>query len=263
MSDLIGLVEFRCGSDIRRFCSRADDVLWNGFIWYAYPVTHSEVTQTPNILKNDIRFDFPLTDEFARAHLGYGPDEVTVVTIYRNGIDTPEDFDVFWKGRVADAEAGNTAITLICESIFTTLKSLGLSERMQKFCRWVVFHDGCWLDKDDFAITTAVTALDARRTTLTCTAAATKPDGYFTGGMIEMPNGALRYISNHVGNQIAVWRPAHEVAEALELGAVSLSIYPGCDGSLNTCNTKFDNLDNNGAFYWIPNINPNSGGKIF
>lgn len=265
MSDsiLIGLAEFRCGSDIRRFCTRNDDFLWDGHIWYAHPIKHGDVEQTGEINKNDLQFEFPLTDEFAKSHLGYGRDEVTIVTLYRNGIDAPNDFEIFWKGRVADAEANDSTVTLICESIFTKLKELGLSERMQKFCRWVVYHDGCWLDKADFAYVSNVTAVDARRTMLTCPAAASKPDGYFTGGIIEMPGGALRYISNHVGNKIYLWRPAHEVVAALEAGAVFLQLFPGCDGSLNTCNDTFDNVDNNGAFYWIPDINPNSGGKIF
>lgn len=263
MSNLIGLVEFKCGTDIRRFCSRSDEILWNGFIWYPYAYSHAEVTQTPNILKNGLRFEFPLTDDFAKSHLGYGRDEVTIVTLYRNGIDAPEDFEIFWIGRVADAEANDSTVTLICESIFTKLKELGLSERMQKFCRWVVYHDGCWLDKADFAYVSNVTAVDSRRTMLTCPAAASKPDGYFTGGIIEMPSGALRYISSHVGNKIYLWRPAHEVVDALASGSVSLKLFPGCDGSLNTCNDRFNNLDNNGAFYWIPDVNPTGGGKIY
>lgn len=263
MSELIGLVEFRCGSDVRRFTSRAIDILWNGFIWYAYPYQHGEVQQTAEITKNDLQFEFPLTDEFAKSHLGYGRDEVTIVTLYRNGLDNPDDYEVFWKGRIADAEANDTTITLICESLFTTIRKMSLTEVMQKFCRWVVYHDGCWLDKAAFAVNTSVTALDARRTTLTCPAAATKPDGYFTGGMIALPNGVLRYISNHVGNQITIWRPANEVAAALALGAVTLPLYPGCDGSLKTCSDQFHNEDNNGGFYWIPPINPNSGAKVF
>lgn len=265
MSDsiLIGLVEFACGTDVRRFCTRNDDFLWDGHIWYAYPLKHGEIEQTSEITKNDLQFDFPLTDDFAQSHLGYGPDEVTVVKLYRNAIDSPDDFEIFWIGRVASAEANDTTITLLCESIFTTLKAIGLHERMQKFCRWVVYHDGCWLDKENFKLTTSVTAINSRLVELTCPAAATKPNGYFTGGIIKFPSGVLRYISNHVGNKITVWRPATEIASALLAGSVTATLYPGCDGSLAMCNDRFDNLDNNGAFYWIPDINPNSGAKIY
>jgi uncharacterized phage protein (TIGR02218 family) len=265
MSDsiLIGLVEFSCGTDVRRFCTRNEDFLWGGHIWYAHPIRHGDIEQTSEITKNDLQFEFPLTDEFAQSHLGYGPDEVTVVKLYRNAIDDPDEFEIFWIGRVASADANDTTITLLCESIFTTLKVIGLHERMQKFCRWVVYHDGCWLDKADFAYISNVTAVDTRRTMLTCPAAASKPDGYFTGGIIEMPGGALRYISKHVGDKIHLWRPAHEIVAALAVGPVFLSLFPGCDGSLAMCNDRFNNLDNNGAFYWIPDINPNSGAKIF
>jgi uncharacterized phage protein (TIGR02218 family) len=263
MSDLIALLEFRTGSDVRRFTSRANDVLWDGHLWYPHAITHDDVKQSPNISKNDLVFNFPLSDDWARSYLGYGPDEKTIVTIYRNALAMPDDFTVFWKGRVADSEATDTTVKLICESIFTTMNSVGLGERMQKFCRHVVYHDGCWLDKSDFVVESTITAIDAKQITLTCPAAAAKPNGYFAGGMITMPNGALRYIAGHTGTQIALWRQAPEIVAALALGAVTTNLYPGCDGSLGTCNDKFNNVDNNGAFYWIPNKDPHGGTSIF
>ncbi len=256
MSKLIALLEFRTGSDVQRYNTRSTDLLWGGFVWYAAPVIDGDVNKSAEVTKNGFNLEFPLKNAFASQYLGYGPDEITVVTLYRNTVIDEDDFQVYWKGRVADCEASDTTITLLCESIFSTITQAGLSGRMQKFCRHVVYHRGCNLDKDDFAVTSSVTAINAQLFIVTCPGAAAHPNGYFTGGMFTLPNGALRYIVNHSGNQISLWRPAPDVAAALLLGGVTTTLYPGCDGSLNTCNDRFNNLDNNGGFYWIPDVNP-------
>lgn len=263
MSGIIGLIEFRTGDDVVRYTTRANDFLYGGFLWYPAPVKHADIVQTSEIDKNGIRMEFPLLNTFAQQFLGYGPDETTTVTLRRNKASDPDTFRVLWKGRVADCEANNDSIFLICESLDTTMKNAGLGPRMQKFCRHVVYHLGCNLDKAAFEVASTVTAIDSRFFTLICPGAAAHPNGYFNGGMLALPNSRLRYITNHVGNQITLWRPVPEIAAALALGAVSTTLYPGCDGSLNTCNDKFDNLDNNGGFYWIPAINPTDGTTIY
>lgn len=262
MSLLIGLVEFRTGSDIRRFTTLNEEYLWGGHIWYPAPKRHGNIKRTADLPKNGVNFDFPIDNEFARKFLGYGPDEPTTIILRRNLLSAPTTFKVFWTGRVADCECTEFEITLVCESLATESKTNGLGPRMQKFCRHVVYNLGCNLDKADFAVATTVTAINARFTTLTCPAAAAHPNGYFNGGMIATPNGALRYVTNHVGNQLSLWRPAPEIFTALGLGTVNTFLYPGCDGARMTCHDKFDNLENNGGFYWIPNRPPDNGSPI-
>lgn len=262
MSQLIGLVEFRTGDDIRRFTTLADDYVWDGHIWYAAPTKHSNIKRTADLPKNGIHFDFPIDNEFARTYLGYGPDDETTVKLRRNLSSAPATFRVFWTGRVADCEATEDEITLICESLATVSKSNGLGPRMQKFCRHVVYNFGCNLDKEDFAVPTTVTAIDARFLTLTCPGAAAHPNGYFNGGFIATPNGSLRYVTNHIGNQLTLWRPAPEIAAAIALGTVNTDLFPGCDGARMTCHDKFNNLPNNGAFYWIPDRAPDNGSPV-
>lgn len=93
--------------------------------------------------------------------------------------------------------------------------------------------------------------------TLTISEAALKPDGYFTGGMLKLPDNTSRFIVAHAGDQITISRP---VAQAI--GNLTASIYPGCDHLKETCNNKFQNLDNFGGFPFIPGRNPFNGSSI-
>src|SRR5690625_7365646 len=94
---------------------------------------------------------------------------------------------------------------------------------MQKFCRHVLYGRGCKIDPQAYAVPSNITAIDARLFTVTCPSAAGFADGWLTGGMITMPSGALRYITEHVGDQIPACRPAPDLANLLSgPGAVAV-----------------------------------------
>lgn len=266
MSSLIELFEFRTGDAVYRYTTRGQDRLWDGHSWVGTPLTRSNITNSTEMARNDVRIEFPLGHEFAMKFLGYGPDQATTLTLRRNRYNDPDDFYVCWKGRVADCDATDRIITVVCQSILNAAQNAGLIARMQKFCRRVLYNRGCNVDKELHAALTEVSAIDSRMRVLTCPSISLLPDNWFTGGMIELPNGALRYIVKSVGDQITLWRPSPEInnliIESAPLTPI-LKLFPGCDGSLSTCENKFDNLDNNGAFYWIPDSNPFGGGNVF
>jgi len=93
-----------------------------------------------------------------------------------------------------------------------------------------------------------VSAVDG--TALTVTGADGEADGYFVGGMIEF-GGIFRFIVAHTGTSITLWRemPNLEATDAVTL-------YPGCNRTLDHCTNKFSNTINYGGFPWLPNSNP-------
>ncbi len=261
MTEIVELFEFRTGDEVYRFTSRAEDGLYDGHAWQAVPIRRSAVSNSQEAGRNDIRIYFPLENEFARKFMGYGPDQATTLTIRRNRYSDPDHFNLFCVYRVVDCELNEAEITLSCQ---TLLNALSKSVRVmvnQRFCIHTVYHRGCNLDKDDFAEQMDVVQIGPTARTLTVPAAAAFPAGYFTGGMVALPDGVLRYISQHDGEQLSLWRPSPEIMALIDSEAVppqvaALTFYPGCDQSLETCDTRFNNLDNNLGCYWIPDKNP-------
>jgi uncharacterized phage protein (TIGR02218 family) len=118
-----------------------------------------------------------------------------------------------------------------------------------------LYQRGCRLNRASFAAAGTVSAVSGY--TVTVSAASAQPDGFYLGGMIEDGAGVLRMIVNHVGSVLTLWRPIPglEVTDAV-------TIYPGCDRSLATCISKFDNRPNFGGFPWMPQKNPMGGSSI-
>lgn len=262
------------GSLVWLFTTAARVIEFGGEDYKPSSVSSTELKQSSEMAKDGIRLTFPRTDEFASQFLGYSPDLVTTVTVFRLHTSDPDsEAIVYWKGRVASSKAAGARIELECESIFTSLRRPGLRARYQRSCRHALYGRGCRLDPEAFAVPGTLTAISANAVTVTVPEAATYEDGWFFGGMLRASDGALRLIVGHSGSTITLSRPLARLAQDLALagygndygnqyGSPVCKLYPGCDHSTATCLGKFDNLDNHGGFPFIPLKNPFGGSSI-
>lgn len=276
MSNLRELFEFRNDDTVTRYTNRADGIIYGGHVWASTQIRRGRINRSGEINKNGLEVFFPLGHPFAMDYLGYGPDGITLVTAWRSEPDNDNAFYPIFKGRVTDVGLNNEdEITFTIESAYTTSLTAGLHERMQGYCRHVVYDSaGCKLNRDDWGVATVPTVIDPTYSIITCPEAAAYPNGYFSGGMLRTPAGRLRYISAHAGAQITLWRGEPSIYDMLQnagwdqawgqyFGGVGVTLYPGCDGSLKTCDERFDNLDNNGGFYFMRATNPFGGDPIY
>lgn len=269
----IYLYQFVQGDRVWRYTSAPADFTWNGEVWLASSISHTEVTQSGEMNKDSLSLKFPRTNEFALQFLGYMPDVVTVVTIWRgHTTDGDGEFRVYWKGRVASSKAPVGSITLECESIFTSMRRPGLRARYQRICRHPLYGRGCNLDMENFGFLTAATA--ASGNAVLVPGAALRPDGRYNGGMLKSKDGSLRLIVRHVGAQLTLSRDIPSLKEEIAAygygkrygeyyGGVPVTIYPGCAHNMADCDGEFDNLDNMGGFPWVgKGRNPFGGTSI-
>ena len=227
---------------------------WGEKTWVPSAISHGDIAQSPEMNKDNLTFDLPRTESLAQEFLGYSPDAVVSVTVFRKHCDDPEGI-VYWRGRVATSVTDGERVSLDCESVFTSLRRPGLRARYQRACRHSLYGIGCRLNKDDFALGGTPTA--AIRNVVTVPEAASSPDGYYRGGMLAF-NGIYRMVTGHSGSQLTLSRPIQSLLISLNEGAgnETVQIYPGCDHSRATCDSKFNNLNNYGGFPWIPLKNP-------
>jgi Phage conserved hypothetical protein BR0599 len=160
----------------------------------------------------------------------------------------------FWKGRLVSVKPDPAKVSLIFESAFTYLRRTGLSVKFQRTCPHVHYGRGCNLDKELFAVAAVVDSVTAA--VVSCSEADALPDGHFIGGMLRTSTGSLRFIVNHVGPLLTLSRTV-----PLTVGEL-IDIFPGCDRSIERCDTTFSNLANNGSFPFIPIKNPYKGSSI-
>lgn len=222
-------------------------------------ISRSEAENKNEIAKANIDVQMSLTNAAAVRWLQDNGERIVTLTIFER--DKAGTFNVVWKGRLASVAPGMTSVSLKMESVFTSLRRTGLRARYQRSCRHALYGRGCTLNAEDFAEAGTCTAATNR--TLTVTEADAFADGYFVGGMLRAPDGALSYVTGHVGSSITVQRLSYELVEVIGEGfPFNVTLYPGCDHSRVTCDAKFDNLLNYGGFDFIPQKNPMGGSSI-
>lgn len=248
------LFKFTTNDDIFYFTSSDTDELESGNLYISRTIDRSEIFSKASIEKGTLNIQFDIDDEIARQWLI--PDNDLTVTL---DLFFKEDGDVTlnWKGRLVDRLPENSKIIFKFEDLATSMRQNGIQEKFQRTCGYGLYDDRCRLNKDDWEVIGTVDALN--KTTVTMSVAATYEDGYFTAGMLRTPNGAFRYISNHVGNVLTLLTPSinleTEYQNAVDTSTtLSISIYPGCDRSKEVCKNKFDNIENNGSTPFIPLI---------
>lgn len=263
------LYRFVEGPQVWTVTSADEDETYNDEVYTSTTVGRNEIENKNQLSRANIEVSFSLDNQMARRWMRQTMETVVSLTIFAkdsNGVIT-----VSWKGRLASVKPEKTAITLIFESVFTSLRRPGLRARYQRACRYVLYGRGCKLNKDDFAVIGQVTAVTGQ--TVVVPEAASFANGYFTGGMIEGPDGALRFITNHNGSTLTLIRMLESINEGfvnagygrgygMSYGGLSCRIFPGCPRERNICNSRFDNLDNYGGFPFIPLRNPFDGSSI-
>lgn len=250
----VELYEFTCGSVFNRYTSSAVDITKGNDVFKADYIYRDGIDQTEDFNKGGLSLKFSIENSFAKSLMGFSPDGVTTLTVYRFHYGDSE-YIVYWKGRVLTAKATGNEISIECESVFSSLKRQGLRARYERSCRHSLYDSGCTLSMSSFVLVANVSGVADEF--LDVPDASSRPDGYFTGGVAMDGDGNLRLITSHTGTTIRLNRAFNSSP-----GAKDISLYPGCDKAKLTCINKFNNLPNFGGFPYIPTINPFGGGSI-
>lgn len=269
MSTFKELYRFADGSNIWTVTSADSQETYNGESYEPIAIGRSEAESKSELSRANIEIKMALTNEVGLRWLREYMSVLVGLTIYEK--DPDGDVSVVWKGRLAGVKPTMTELVFNFESIFTSLRRPGVRARYQRTCRHALYSRGCNLNKSDFAVFGIPTAVSGL--VVTVPEAALYPDGWFSTGIIEMMNGEMRFIANHVGSQLSLIQPFISLARALaedgygmsygmHYGGASVVLYPGCNRSRSMCSDKFSNLPNYGGFDWIPLRNPFDGSSI-
>jgi len=248
-------------------------VEYGGETYIPGAVSHSEVEAKQDIARANLDVTFDIDNPAARRWMKDSVEALVGLTVWELDEDDPEGLDasVIWKGRLSGVRPGGVSIKLAFDSVFTSLQRSGLAARYQRMCRHALYGRGCKVSKAAYTVVGIPSAVVGQLVTIP--EAAGYPDGYFATGMIETPDGTLRFITSHVGSQITLMRPMESLGRLFAeqgyglrygevYGGLSVKLYPGCDRSRGVCNGRFNNLENYGGFDWIPTRNPFGGSSI-
>lgn len=251
------LYEFTYGATAYRYTSSDGDVVYGGHTYTAVPISRGSVEETSEVARLALEItasrDLSVLDLFSVAP----PEEVVLVTLRRLHSDDGEAI-IMWMGRVLNVTLNNASAEIHCESVYTSLKRIGLRRLYQKSCPHVIYGPGCALARSTYKATKTVSTVSGTTITVSSIGAV---DGFYAGGYLEWTSDGVshrRAIHSQTGGAIVVGFSIPGIA-----ASASVDLYPGCDHTLATCASKFSNSDNYGGMPFFPSKNPFAGVAIY
>lgn len=256
------------------------EITYSGQSWYYTssdsPVTHNGKTYAPapiscvtipgvvDATQANVSITMPRDYPVPELFRVMPPSERVFVSIYNEHLDDPDaQFMLVWKGTITNCEWQGAIVNLNTDSIFTSMLRAGLGPRWSKQCTATIYDSRCGLARENFKVTGVAGTHSG--TTLTVPTLIGKTDNYFAGGYITWENNA------NGNTEIRFIRSSYSATGNLTLASMpmglsagqAVSVYPGCDHLLLTCDSKFGNTNNFRGAPYIPSKSPFGGTALY
>lgn len=231
----------------------------------------NDPVESPDAGRTGIEIVVSPLNPIIRAHRSFPPPGNIELTIYRQNELDGEAFQI-WKGTVVEtpivhevSEQGESLSYGIirCQHIAELIAgSEGLTEKWAPTCPFMTYHFPCPAQLNNHTTAVAVSAIDTDNFTVTVTGI-TQIDGWFNAGVLQAPNGDMRFILEHVGGVLTLQQ--NFASTTLKVGDAAVLI-DGDDHLYATCRDKFGTETGNGAAFGgnhlQANRNPHEIGRL-
>lgn len=241
-----------------RYTSADHNVTVNGSLFTAIPIKRSALEQNQDTSRSPITISMDKDAPFLGQFRGSPPTDIVHLTVQRMHEGDPE-VTTPWVGRVVNVKFLEREAEVRCEPVYTSIKRPVLRRRYQTTCPHVLYGVQCGVLNSSFLTQTTLSGVSG--SLITASVFNSKPDAYYAGGYVDWETDGVverRFILSHTGTTLTLNLPFKGIAQGDRVRA-----YPGCDHALNTCNSKFNNVDNYGGQPFYPNKNPFTGSPIF
>jgi len=250
----IELYEFAVGLE-RFYLTSSEEEIVVGINTYApIAVSRSEISVGPDERTSVINLTMPSDYPFVTKYILLVPGSRATLTIFRlHRYDTPTpEVKLIFKGLVRsvsftkqaqEATVGVMPLTGALGRVFPRFTFQGL-------CNHVLFDVRCKASAAVFTHNGLCSAINADVYTVDGLIA--KGAGWAIAGILVNPDTTdFRLIVAQTGDNVTVLAPF-----PVPLTGETLGVLAGCDHTLPTCKTKFNNVINYGGFMFVPPKNP-------
>lgn len=242
-----------------RYTSADREITVDSQIYQPRAISRSGIEDAEDMQRNNLTITAPRDLEVADL-FRIAPPTMTVLCTISEFHENDSDVVVIWTGRIVDVDFRGLNAVITLEPVYTAMRRNGLRRNYQRQCPHALYGGGCRVNREAFRVDGVAEAITAA--TVQVTAASGQPDGYFAGGFIEyeVATGIYerRFILDHTGALLKLSnRPV-----GLE-NSQNVRVYPGCDHTIDTCASKFNNAVNYGGMPYFTQKNPFSGDPVY
>lgn len=237
------LYKFSTGSSVTCYTSYPLSRWFLGDNYTSVPITRTGFTETDKLDPVTLTVTAP-ADGTMLSYVANAPLEPTRLTLYRALYSDITDYELLFSGVMLQPSFSKNVVKMPFESMAHVLKRRYPRYVYQSWCNHEVFDSGCKLVASAWRVAGTVSGVSG--SSITVTACASYGDGYFTAGYVTSGTDA-RMITKQEGATLYLHMPFDSRVEV----GTSVSVYPGCPGSPDVCQERFDNLAH---FFGFPYI---------
>ncbi len=257
----VELYKFAQGNDDFLYTSAEDDITIGLDVYRAIPIRRTAPVQGAEDRDRDIQVVVPATDSFVQQYILVVPGQRATLTIQRFQRPTgTSELVLIFKGivqSVAFNKLGREAIISVLPIESATSRPIPRFTYMG-LCNHVLYDARCKVVETNFDFFGTASAFDSATNVLTVPGLNAESDGFYDGGFVLFSSiNDFRLILSHTGNDITLLLPFPETVVG-----ENVTVFAGCDHTLATCKTKFDNVLNYGGFQFVPTANPFEVGLV-
>ncbi len=251
----VELYRFVQGAQVWAYTSGDEPVTYNGDTYAPTVIARDAISgDASDTQKAELNIGVAIGTGVVQQLLNGSTPGPIALTIYRYQRGAPSDVKTIFAGQVAAAtwSAGEVKIT-------NTPVARVVQDSIPRFmyartCVHALYDAGCGINPAAFSTVGTVLTVTDGGFIVTIVAAASKADGWFTGGVLQDAAGGQAFIEGHVGQVLTLL----DALPGLAAGATA-TLLAGCDRVRATCATKFNNLARFFGFPYIPTKNPYDG----
>lgn len=216
------------------------------------------VKSDSNTESGEISFELPLSHPISQLFVTTQVWEPIGLIIFMGHRDDSERITAF-RGVVGGAAMGDVGCRLTVKSIQGRFNRRMPRQLITESCANMLYDDGCQVNRETFAFTGTVASVDGRFVEVTGLETFAGADvTYFVNGVLTKAGLVVGFITEQDGDTVRCLG---------KVGGVSVSdsvkVYAGCDRTLSTCKTRFNNAINRVGFKTLPTFNPFSSTTRF
>lgn len=244
------------------YTTAEEQIEYNGNTYTPLPIMRDDIKPTGDTAKAGLNIRVPMGAPVGELFRIQPPSGVVSLTLYGEHYGD-NDFKVLWKGRIINAEWSPPWLSLTTESVISSLQRVGLRRKYSAQCPFALYSGECGVSRETYKEDRTLSVISA--TSLTLPGTVGKPNNYFAGGFAQWVHNTRNTIERRAiksSNGTTGVLVVNSLPLGLSPGQV-VSVYPGCDHVLATCDSKFSNSLNFGGTPFIPSKNPFTGSTIY
>jgi len=269
------LFEQKEGSAFTAYTSGNAPVVYDGKTYAPQTISRSNLKLSTKTDSGALTITVPSDCGFVARYKKGQPPLPDQLTIYRTHLeDASSEVFEYWKGSVIGVTFSKHEAKIGTSTIYSHL-SRSVPKRTFSFaCNHILYDSGCQVGAESHRSDARVASITDGGTTLGLSEDAdwtgtslggnlTSDSTYFNGGYCEaeVVGGTQRRMLLTVRTTSGLECVLNTPFDDLLLGT-SIKFYAGCNHSVSTCKTKFDNVRNYGGCPFVPTRNPFSTGVV-